>query len=62
MPERDLCVECGFGFDEVGGDAGDTGAGDCEGAEGEGGALGREARAEAADWVSAGVIKGEMAF
>jgi len=44
----------------MGSDAGDAGAGDWEGAEGEGGALGGEEWAEAEDWVSAGVIKGEM--
>jgi len=46
----------------VAGDASDAGARDCEGEESEGGALGREGRAEAEDWVSAGVIKGEVAF
>jgi len=43
----------------VGGDASDAGARDCEGEESEGGALGGEARAEAEDWVSAGLIKAE---
>jgi len=46
----------------MGGDSGDAGAGDCEGAEGEGGALREGAWAEAEDWVSAGVIGGEIAF
>ncbi len=36
----------------MGSDAGDAGAGDWEGAEGEGGALGGEEWAEADDWVS----------
>jgi len=44
--------ECGFGFDQVEGDASDAGAGDCEGEESEGGALGGEGRGEAEDWVS----------
>ena len=44
--------ECGSG--EVEGDTGDAGAEDWEG---EGGALGGEARAEEEDWVLARVIK-----
>jgi hypothetical protein len=48
----DLCGKRGYGFDEVGGDAGAAGAGDWEGEEGEGGALGGEERAEEEDWVS----------
>jgi hypothetical protein len=43
----------------VGGDAGDVGAGDQEGAAGEGGALGGEGREEEEDWVSARVIEAE---
>ena len=46
----------------MGGDIGDDRAGDLEGAEGEGGALGGEASAEGADWVSSGLIQGEIAF
>ncbi len=59
MHERDLCGERGCRPGEVDGDAGDAGAGDWEGEEGEGGALGGDARAEAEDWVSTGVIKAE---
>ncbi len=46
----------------MGGDAGDDRGGDQEGAEGEGGALGGEAEGQKKDWVSTGVIKGEIAF
>jgi hypothetical protein len=48
--------ECGFGFDQVSGEASDTGARDREGEESEGGALGREGGAEAEDWVFAGMV------
>jgi hypothetical protein len=40
----------------------DVGARDCEGEEGEGGALGGESRAEAEDWFSAELIKDDVAF
>ncbi len=46
----------------MGSDAGDDRGGDWEGEEGEDGALGREARAEAEDWVLSGLIQGEIAF
>jgi hypothetical protein len=49
--------ECGFGFDQVEGDASDAGARDREGEESEGGALGREARAEAEDWVLLNLLR-----
>ncbi len=62
MRQCDLCGERGSRFDEVGGDAGDAGAGDCEGAEGEGGALGGEDGGEAEDWVSARLIESEIGF
>ena len=52
----------GAGFGEVGGDVGDAGSGDCAGEEGEGRALGGEARAEAEDRVSADLIGGNVAF
>jgi hypothetical protein len=42
--------------------AGDAGAGDQEGEEGEGGALRGEGEGAAGDWVSAEVIGGEIAF
>ena len=41
----------------MGCDAGDAGAGDCEGEEGEGGALGGEGEEPEADWVSGGVVQ-----
>ena len=46
----------------MGDHAGDVGAGDCEGEEGEGGALGGKGDEPEEDWVSAGVIGGEIAF
>ena len=46
-------------FDHTG-DAGHVGARDCEGEEGQGGALGGEEQEPEEDWVSAGVIGGEM--
>lgn len=42
---------------EVSGDAGDAGAGDCQG-----GALWGEGEEPQEDWVSAGLIGGEIAF
>ena len=44
------------------GDAGDVGERDQEGEEGEGGALGGEGEETEVDWVSAGLIDGEIAF
>ena len=62
LRECDLCGECECGPGKVGSDAGDDRGRDQEGPEGEGGALGREARAEAEDWVSNRLIKGAIAF
>lgn len=59
MHEFDSCRERGGGPDEVDGDAGDAGAGDRKGAEGEGRTLWGSARGEAEDWVSVGVIREE---
>ena len=59
MRERDLCGKRGSGPGEVGSDAGDAGARNHEGTEGEGRAFGGEGRDEAEDWVSARVIKAE---
>jgi hypothetical protein len=47
---------------EVDGDAMNAGAGDREGEQSEGGARGGEERAEAEDWISAGLIDSEIAF
>jgi hypothetical protein len=46
----------------VEGDAGDVGAGDCEGEEGQGGALRVEEEEPEDGWFSAELIGGEIAF
>ncbi len=62
LRERDSCGEHGCGPGEVDGHACDTGAGDCEGEEGQGGARGGEGEEKKKDWVSAELIGGEMAL
>ena len=51
MCERDSCGEHRCEPREVAGDAGDAGAGDQEGEEGQGRALGGEGEKSAEDWV-----------
>ncbi len=60
--ERDSYGEHGCRHGEVDGDAGDVGARDCEGEEGQGRTCKREGQESEEDWVSAGVIEGEIAF
>jgi len=63
LTERDSCRECGYESGAMGRDAGVAGAGDCEGEEGQGGALGGEGEGKAEDdWISAELIGGEIAF
>ena len=62
MCKRDSCGEHGCGPGEVACDAGDTGARDCEGEEGQGRALGGEEQEPEEDWVSDELIGGEITF
>jgi hypothetical protein len=57
-----VCVNAIHAGSTVAGDAGDAAAGDCEGEEGEGRALGGEEQEPEEDWVSAELIGGEIAF
>jgi len=62
LRERDSCREHRCGLGEVAGDAGDAGAGDCQGEEGQGGALRGEWEGPEDDWVPAGLIGGEIPY
>lgn len=55
LRERDSCGQHGPESGAVDGYADDVGAGDCEGEEGEGGALGGEGEEPEEDWVYAGL-------
>ena len=57
LRKRDPCGKHGCESGAVDGDSGDVGVGDCEGEEGEGGALRGEGQEPKEDWVSDEVIK-----
>lgn len=62
LRERDSCGERGCGSSEVESHAGDAGAGDSEGEEGESRALGRGGQEPEEDRGSTELIGGEIAF